>query len=209
MHTTPPTRPETSIRRIFSALKPVSTPLEVVPNKRLSWEIKDIPQLYIVERGEISVIRVSDGLLIGTSYDQNIFGMSEAIQPMRSHYLRSEKSGIIFRVDASIGFDVIRTQNLWEDVSIVLSYYNGYLFYRDALVVQQRIYKIVRAYILEMAELSAESRLTVPILEYIQKRTHLSRSSILNAVQILTNGGYIEVKRGGYLLKAGKIPRDY
>lgn len=209
MITPAPVRPQASIERIVTALEHISSPLDVIPKKRLPWEFKDSPQLYIFKSGEISVIRANDGLLIATAYDRNIFGISESFQPLRSHYLRAEKPSIILRIDARKAHDEIEKGNLWKEASAIISYYNAYLFYRDSLVVQQRIYKIIRAYLIEMATLPIESRFSMSILEYIQQRTHLSRSSILNVVHNLTNGGYIEVRRGGYLLKVNRIPKEY
>ncbi|MDM7027616.1 helix-turn-helix domain-containing protein, partial [Klebsiella michiganensis] len=36
------------------------------------------------------------------------------------------------------------------------------------------------------------------ILDYIQERTYLSRSSVLNVLSALKSGNYIAFKRGGY-----------
>lgn len=209
MITPAPNRPEASIESIIKGLEHIGTPIDVIPKKRLPWDFKNTPQLYVFKSGEISIVRASDGLIIATAYEQNIFGISESFQPLRSHFLRAEKSSAILRIDASKAHEEIRKQGLWEDVTSVVSYYNAYLFYRDSLVVQQRIYKIVRSYIIELAALSLEARFSVSILEYVQQRTHLSRSSILKVIHTLIEGGYIEVRRGGYLINIHKIPKEY
>ncbi|MBR7336892.1 Crp/Fnr family transcriptional regulator, partial [Klebsiella pneumoniae] len=47
------------------------------------------------------------------------------------------------------------------------------------------------------------------ILEYIQDRTLLSRSSILNVLSALKQGEYISFKRGGYLLEVRHLPESF
>jgi len=87
-----------------------------------------------------------------------------------------------------------------------LSYHTAYLFYRDALVVQQRTYAVIRNHLQEMGQLPEETRMRVSILDYIQERTYLSRSSVLNVLSALKSGNYIAFKRGGYLTGVNKLP---
>ncbi|MDM4527389.1 helix-turn-helix domain-containing protein [Klebsiella michiganensis] len=88
--------------------------------------------------------------------------------------------------------------DVWENVASLLSYHTAYLFYRDALVVQQRTYAVIRNHLQEMGQLPEETRMRVSILDYIQERTYLSRSSVLNVLSALKSGNYIAFKRGGY-----------
>jgi DNA-binding IscR family transcriptional regulator len=62
---------------------------------------------------------------------------------------------------------------------------------------------------MEMFLLPEENRLRVSMLEYIQDRTHLSRSSILNVLSALKKGGYIEFARGGYLQNMTALPEKF
>jgi len=87
-----------------------------------------------------------------------------------------------------------------------LSYHTAYLFYRDALVVQQRTYAVIRNHLQEMGQLPEETRMRVSILDYIQERTYLSRSSVLNVLSALKSGNYIAFKRRGYLTGVNKLP---
>ena len=105
--------------------------------------------------------------------------------------------------------DVFRQQGLWEDVASLLSYHTAYLFYRDALVVQQKTYSVIRNHLEEMNLLPEESRMRVSILDYIQERTHLSRSSVLNVISALKKGDYIDYQRGGYLTTVKNLPERF
>ena len=87
-----------------------------------------------------------------------------------------------------------------------MAYHTSYMVYRDDLVLQQRTYSVIRNHLLEMMLLSEETRQRVSILEYIQDRTLLSRSSILNVLSALKKGGYIAFARGGYLQNIVSLP---
>ncbi|MCE0801392.1 helix-turn-helix domain-containing protein [Buttiauxella sp. A2-C1_F] len=209
MTISPPTRPESAIQRLIAILEPHGTPMEVIPRKRINWEYKEIPQFYIFKQGEISVLRAADGLVIATVSGQNLFGIAESIQPLRSHILRVETECTMLRLDASLAHEIITQEGMWKDIAVILAYYTTHLFYRDSVVVQQRTYSIIRGHLIEMNRLPEDSRLRTSILDYIQERTHLSRSSILNVMFALKNGGYINIKRGGYLLAVINLPEKF
>ncbi|WP_413499396.1 helix-turn-helix domain-containing protein [Buttiauxella gaviniae] len=206
MTISPPTRPESAIQRLIATLEPHGTPMEVIPRKRINWEYKEIPQFYIFKQGEISVLRATDGLVIATVSGQNLFGIAESIQPLRSHILRVETECTMLRLDASLAHEIITQEGMWKDIAVILAYYTTHLFYRDSVVVQQRTYSIIRGHLIEMNRLPEDSRLRTSVLDYIQERTLLSRSSILNVMFALKNGGYIDIKRGGYLLEVINLP---
>ncbi|MEQ6278286.1 winged helix-turn-helix transcriptional regulator [Kluyvera huaxiensis] len=209
MHILPPIRPEQSIQRLTALLEPIAEKIKVVPRKRMTWTYKHQPKLYLFLAGELSILRASDGLLIVTVYDPHLFGIAEMIQPVRGHLLRAETESTILRVDAKTAMDTFRQHGVMEDVVSLLSYHTAYLFYRDALVVQQKTYSVIRNHLQEMSQLPEETRMRVSILDYIQERTHLSRSSVLNVLSALKNGHYIEFKRGGYLTELNKLPEHF
>lgn len=201
-----PVRPDESIGRLLEALKPFSTEMSVVPRKRLHWEYKGEAQLYLFMQGELSVLRVTDGLVIAGAYDPHLFGLAEALQPSRCHILRVDVDSTILRVSAKKAMEIFDQQNLWRDVSITLAYFNSYLFYRDDLVVQQRTYSVICNHLQEIIQLPLETRMRVSVLEYIQERTHLSRSSVLNVLFALKEANYLSLKRGGYLIGMNELP---
>lgn len=209
MHIKPPVRPQAIIERLLETLKPFATPMNVVARKKLTWDYKGKPQLYLFLKGELSIIRASDGLLMVTVYEPHLFGVAEMIQPSRSHGLRAEVASEIMRIDADAAVKIFRENLLWEDVTILMSYHTAYLAYRDVLVLQQRTYSVIRNHLLEMIQLPDDTRMRVSMLEYIQDRTHLSRSSILNVLSALKKGKYIEFIRGGYLQRIENLPEKF
>ncbi|MEO3989631.1 winged helix-turn-helix transcriptional regulator [Pseudocitrobacter cyperus] len=205
----PPVRPEHCIARLTEALLPIAEDMKVMPRKRIMWTHKGREQLYLFLQGELSILRAPDGLLIVTVYEPHLFGIAEMIQPTHGHILRAETESTILRIDAQQAMTLFREQNLWEEAASLLSYHTAYLFYRDALVVQQRTYSVIRNHLQEMILLPEETRMRTSILDYIQERTHLSRSSILNVLSALKSGNYIAFKRGGYLTDVNKLPERF
>ncbi|MEH0887291.1 helix-turn-helix domain-containing protein [Enterobacter sp. UNJFSC 003] len=209
MHILPPVRPEKSIERLTGILEPIAEEVKVVPRKRITWTHKGRQQMYLFQHGELSMLRASDGLLLVTVYEPHLFGIAEMIQPTQGHILRAETESTILRVDAAQAEDLFRQQGVWEEVAAVLSYHTAYLIYRDAQVVQQRTYSVIRNHLQEMILLPEEARMRTTILDYIQDRTLLSRSSILNVLSALKQGKYIAFRRGGYLLEVGHLPESF
>jgi DNA-binding IscR family transcriptional regulator len=62
---------------------------------------------------------------------------------------------------------------------------------------------------MEMILLPEDMRMRISILDYIQDRTHLSRSSILNVLSALKKGKYIQFIRGGYLQHIESLPEKF
>lgn len=209
MNILPPVRPEESVQRLTAVLEPVAEKMKIVPRKRMTWSHKGRPQLYLFIEGALSILRASDGLLIVTVYESHLFGIAEMIQPTHGHILRAETESTILRVDAQLAAEIFREQGLWEDVAALLSYHTAYLFYRDALVVQQRTYSVIRSHLQEMILLPEDARMRTSILDYIQERTLLSRSSVLNVLSALKKGNYISFQRGGYLLDMRDLPEAF
>jgi len=209
MHILPPVRPEQSIERLTAILEPIAEKMKAVPRKRVTWKHKGRQQMYLFLEGGLSLLRASDGLLLVTVYEPHLFGIAETIQPTQGHILRVETESTILRVDAERAAERFREQGVWEEVATLLSYHTAYLIYRDAQVLQQRTYSVIRNHLQEMILLPEEARMCTTILEYIQDRTLLSRSSILNVLSALKQGEYISFKRGGYLLEIRNLPESF
>ncbi|MFG6656110.1 helix-turn-helix domain-containing protein [Scandinavium sp. M-37] len=209
MHISPPIRPQQAINRLLDALEPHATPINAIARKKINWHYKGKQQLWLFREGEISMLRASDGLLMITVYEGHVFGIAEMLQPVRGHVLRTEAESVMSRIDADDAMRILREQGLWEDATSLLAYHTAYLAYRDALVLQQRTYAVIRNHLMEMILLSEEMRMRTSILDYIQDRTHLSRSSILNVLSALKKGKYIQFIRGGYLQSIETLPEKF
>ncbi|MBJ3815308.1 Crp/Fnr family transcriptional regulator [Shimwellia pseudoproteus] len=209
MHSTPPERPADIMEQLISALSPDAEPVNVVPRKNILWDYKNKTQLYLFKQGALSLLRSSDRLVTVTVHEPHVFGVAEIFQPLRAHILRAEAPSELWRIDAERAADIFTAKNLWMSATQVLAYHTAYMSYRDTLVLQQRTYAVIRNHLLDMMLLPEDTRRKMTILDYIQARTHLSRSSILNVLSALKKGEYIDFVRGGYLVEIKLLPENF
>lgn len=205
----PSKRPDATILKLINAPEPMTTRVILPSRSRISWKHNGIRQLYIIKSGEVSLIRNSDGLHIVTFYEPGVLGIAEASHPTDYLSLKLENESEIMRIDADKAFSIFENQKLWHDVTNLLSFYISYLACRDDKLIQSRNYSVIRNHLIELSSLPSEYRSRVTILSYIQDRTLLSRSCILNIVAELQRGKYIDVKKGGYLSTIHHLPDNF
>jgi hypothetical protein len=203
---TPPTRPSDSIERLINILAPFGEHIDVTAKKRLTWEKEGKPFVYLFLSGELSVSRVTDGILIATVNEPHVFGFSEFFYPLRGNRLRAETACKLSRLEQQKAEIIIEQHGLWRDVAAVLAFHTNRMVYRDLQIMNQRTYPIVCYYLRELNELPDETKARVNILNYIQERSGLSRSSILNIVSSLKTDKAINFARGGYNLEVFCLP---
>lgn len=203
---TPPERPAAAIDRLITILKPLGKTIEVAPKKRLTWDKEGEPFVYVFLEGELSISRITDSILIGTTTEPHLFGFSEMFYPLRGNKLRAETQCLLVRVDKREAECAIEHHGLWRDVAAVLAFHTNMMLYRDLQIVNQRTYPVVCHYLRELNNLPEETKERVNILSYIQERTGLSRSSILNIISSLKTDKFINFARGGYKLEVFDLP---
>jgi len=201
-----PKRPGDAIDTLINALTPLGETIHIVARKRIAWGTRDKSYIYLVIQGEVSVLRISDGLLLGTTNEPHVLGFTEMFCPIRSNLIRAETACTLIRVDASLVIPEIERLSLWRAVAELSTYHTTFMVYRDMQIVNQRTPPVVHQYLQELDKLPTERKYQVNILSYIQERTGLSRSSILNVVSSLKRNKYIDYERGGYKLKINNLP---
>ena len=72
----------------------------------------------------------------------------------------------------------------------------------------QSTYKQIRASLQLMANWNESLRAKVGVINYIQQRTHISRSVIAEVLAALRAGNYIEMSKGK-LLSVNRLPLEY
>ncbi|MEJ5074150.1 helix-turn-helix domain-containing protein [Enterobacter ludwigii] len=202
----PPKRPDEAIEILINALTPLGERIDIIARKRVGWGTQEKPYIYLCIEGEVSVLRISDGLLLGSTSERHVLGFTEMFCPIRSNLIRAETKCTMIRVDARLAIGEIERLSLWRAVAELATYHTTYMVYRDMQIVNQRTPPVVHQYLQELDQLPEERKYRVNILNYIQERTGLSRSSILNVVSSLKKKKYIDYERGGYQLKINNLP---
>ena len=171
MMTPPPKRPVIAIQRLIDALTPFGETMDIPARKRIFWKKRGYSYLYLLVQGEISVLRLNDGLLLGTAKQPHIFGFSEYLVPTHSNFLRTETPCTIIRVKALQAIEEVEHQQLWRLVTELSMFHTSIMLYRDMQIVNQRAYTIIHYYLLEIDRLSFEKKHQVNILN---KKKHLT-----------------------------------
>lgn len=203
-----PKRPDEAIRTLINALQPLGERIQVIARKRIGWGTHDKSYIYLVLEGEVSVLRLSDGLLLGSTSEPHVLGFTEMFCPIRSNQIRAETECTLVRVEAQKVIPEIERLNLWRSVAELSTYHTTYMVYRDLQIVNQRTPPVIYQYLQKMDLLPEEQKYRINILIYIQERTGLSRSSILNVISWLKKHKYIDYQRGGYQLKVYNLPDE-
>ncbi|HEX4502449.1 MAG TPA: helix-turn-helix domain-containing protein [Scandinavium sp.] len=203
---TAPERPTAAIDRLITVLKPLGKIIEIAPKKRLAWDAGGEPHIYLFLEGELSVSRITDGILVASVSEPHLFGFSEMFYPLRGNKMRAETQCVLSRINHRDAELAIEQYGLWRDVAEVLAYHTNIMLYRDLQIVNQRTFPVVCHYLRELDKLPEETKARVNILSYVQERTGLSRSSILNIISSLKTDKFINFARGGYNLEVFDLP---
>lgn len=194
-----PLRPTDSLIRVSNALKNSSEPIDVIPNKRLTWLQNGRPVIYLLIDGIFSIYRLVDGILLGTLHQPHVLGFEAMFHAINANAIKTETKCTIVKVPVDDAIKIIESADLWRDVAAILSYHTNMMVHRDLQLINKRTNIVVHYFLQEMHELNRD--FNVNILKYIQDRTGLSRSSILNVIYDLKKEKIISYDRGGYGLK--------
>ncbi|NLS54159.1 helix-turn-helix domain-containing protein [Hafnia alvei] len=111
-------------------------------------------------------------------------------------------------IPALIALQALTNLCLWREVSIVLAWFIRLLSIRDEQLVGVTAYAMVRDKLLELWMESEESRMNISVYHFIQQRTLLGRSTILNILSALRKGKYIDMEKGK-LIFIRQLPKHY
>lgn len=201
-----PVRPGDSIDRIIRCMQPYGETKVLKQRQRLSPKTESQKFIYLFHQGEVSVLRPKDYLLLGTAYEPDIYGFAEMFSPMYGEMLRADTNCVYSKVDETKALKLIGEHNLWHDVANVLAFHINKLLCREMQIVNQPSLYVIYNYLSELDNMPYEFKSRTSILYYIQERTGLSRSSVMNAISSLKNRGAIEYSRGGYDLRVIRLP---
>ncbi|MBW4217896.1 helix-turn-helix domain-containing protein [Enterobacter cloacae subsp. cloacae] len=204
-------KPMKNISKIIKSLKPHSDKIFLTTGKKLNWIDSEVSYIYILDEGGISIMKGDSNVLISRVGQQHVLGFAEYFQPGFSKtYLRTDKPSVVYKITTKRAIEIIDEKCLWQDVAILLSFHINYLCYRDARLMHSKAYGTIKNCLEELyIGYNEDARMNIKILDYIQERTFLSRSSILNVISALNQGGYITLRSGGYLVDIKKLPHGF
>lgn len=210
------TRPLLAIQRIMQALLPVSTPFELQPDERFEFcDTENNANILLLLEGTGVVCHSENNMAITTLFSPSVLGL---IDGYSTFYDVEARPKHFFSAETSCSGQLDRLLSLWRlwtsKISGMISpgfWPIGYWLWPSAEkeFIGVESFIMIRTLILELGSYPEEYREQINVLNFIQRRTNLSRSGILYVLSELRKGEYISVHRGVLKGINKRIPIDF
>jgi CRP-like cAMP-binding protein len=168
----------------------------------------DSDYIHIIISGEVELRRTSDELSIFMVRRQYILGISNLYYNSEHVYGIASSNVVVRMVKKDDFVRLISENNLWPELSKILSWHICVMSKRDDVLVARSAYSVVREFLLEIHELITNHNRDINIYDYIQEYTNLARSTIIKILSDLKKGDYIVVEKGK-LVSLSALPERY
>ena len=164
--------------------------------------------IHIIVSGEVEFRRESDELCMFSIEGPSIYGLSTMFGHSSHMYGLVRSNTVVRSIPQDEFTRLISENNLWEDLTRLLSWYILLMSKRDDILVARSAYSVVREFLYEINELKVNHQRDINIYDYIQEYTNLARSTIIKILSDLKKGQYIVVEKGR-LLNLTYLPEKY
>lgn len=168
----------------------------------------DSKYIHIIVSGEVEFRRESDELCVFSVEGPCIYGLSSMFGHSSHMYGLVRSNTVVRSIPKDEFTRLISENNLWEDLTRLLSWYILLMSKRDDILVARSAYSVVREFLYEINELKVNHQRDINIYDYIQEYTNLARSTIIKILSDLKKGQYIVVEKGR-LLNLTYLPEKY
>jgi len=166
------------------------------------------PMTFILHEGVAATYRSSDHLLIKYIKAPIIIGMNEFIDTNADISIKAYSAVRYEILPLKELLDIINEKGLWKDVAYTYMYTIRQLLCAHHSSVGLSTYDLIRLNLIDLINEEQELSAHVNVCDYIQEKTRLSRSRVMNILSDLRTGGYIEIKRG-ILININNLPEKY
>lgn len=196
---------------IIKLIHELSDPLRVRLGRErqiISLDNLEDPMTFILHSGIVAVYRTRDQLLLKFIEAPMIVGMNDLIDTNAGFYMQAcgEIKYEIKPLKSTL--EIINQRNLWQEAAYSYMYAIKRLLEAHKTSVGLSTYELIRLNLVSLMTEKEDLRLTVNACDYIQEKTHLSRSRVMKILSDLKAGDYIEIQRG-ILIKINKLPDNY
>lgn len=163
----------------------------------------------VINQGEILVSRQYNNVLLGIAQGPFINGLSTSIIKRPVEYLYTTQTNCRgYYLSSTQAMLLLDENQLWREAFTWLTWSHRLAQMRDSQLIGSTTYDQIRSTLLSMADWDDELRARIGVMNYIQRRTGISRSVIAEVLSALRKGNYIEMYKGK-LLKVNRLPFDY
>jgi CRP-like cAMP-binding protein len=207
-------KPHAAIDALFSALLPFGKPFTVATGEVFLLHSEQVNRIVLLESGIFSFCRSDSRLHVSSAFAPSLVGLVDSYGvtynvPTRPEHILIAETGCRGRTVSLPDFIKVADEcDLWHDVARILAYRLMVMNVRDRELVGVDSYLKVRALLIEIWAYADEYRQSINVLNFIQRRTGISRSRTMKLLSELRRGGYINID-GGRLLGIKKLPMAY
>lgn len=203
-------RPAAEFHSLNEYFSPHGIPFEL-PNETVLTFANTEPNnvTLILLHGEIAISRKYNDVLLGIVKAPFINGLSTGLiqRPFEYIYTTQNKcSG--YYLPSDLAMTLVEKHQLWREAFTWLTWWHRIAEIRDCQLIGSSTYDQIRASLLTMSDWDEQLRARIGVMQYIQRRTGVSRSVIAEVLSALRKGNYIEMYKGK-LLKINRLPYEY
>lgn len=210
------TKPVFAQNVLFNALVPVSQPFSLGAGETYQFSPdKENAGIILLANGIGSLCHTQNHLYISSAFAPSVLGLIDGYSlyydvPARpQHYLYAETDCDGYFVALNTFVEVADKQNLWHDVARILAHRLIVMSAREQELVGVDSYLKVRSLLLELWTYPEAYRQGINVVNFVQRRTGLSRSRTMTFLSELRKGGYITIQRGKLTSVDQKLPVAY
>lgn len=186
--------------------------LSVDCNKSLTQKRKSLNfvkgqenQCLLLFKGSVALYRSSDGIILNSESAPFIFGLGSQVSTSQHLYLRTQEDSLIGLLPFAQARQIIRAQNLWENLSNLLIYNANKIYSHCIAISQLSSYEIIKRQLIQLDSEPTAIKQNITAANYILSRTFLSRSGVMRILSRLKADGHIVAERG-ILLHINHLP---
>lgn len=167
--------------------------------------------ILLVTSGCFAVSHAQVELHMATVFAPTVVGLIDGyslyydVKARPQHYIRAETDCTGWIVPLDLFVEKCDEFNLWHDIARILAQRMMVMSAHDSELVGNDAYSKIRSLLMELWLYPEDIRLQIKVSSFIQRRTRISRSRIMDVLAELKKGNYIEIK-SGVLIAMEKLP---
>lgn len=201
-------KPEHHVIQIIDAISDPSRIRQGRERQIISLEHYAESMSFVLHKGTVGVYRSRDPLLLKHLKAPMIVGMNTLMNTNADFFYQASGEIQFEIIPTSQVLDIIAQNNLWQDASYTYMYAIKKLLEAHRSSVGLSTYELIRTNLIALMTEKEELRLAVNASDYIQEKTHLSRSRVMKILSDLRLGNHIEMERG-ILIRINRLPEQY
>lgn len=201
-------KPENHIIKLIHELSDPARIRAGRPRQLIALDQYEEPMTFILHAGIVAVYRTRDQLLLKFIEAPMIVGMNDLIDTNAGFFMQA-CGDIKYEIRTlKSTLEIINNRKLWQEAAYLYMYAIKRLLEAHETSVGLSTYELIRLNLVSLMTEKEELRLAVNACDYIQEKTHLSRSRVMKILSDLKAGDYIEIDRG-ILKKINRLPDNY